>query len=87
MRCNQGCCFQDDFDDDETFDDFDEFDDEEEYTIPCPYCGIEIYEDAELCPHCGSYIIDEHIPSQPAWIIWTAVILLVLILTGFTCLL
>ena len=96
MRCNQGYCSRNEFDDDDLFGEFDEIayeDEEEEYveeedTIPCPYCSVEIYEDTEMCPHCGSYIMDdERQPSYPAWIIWTALILLALIFTGFTCLL
>ena len=83
------CCDQDEFEgefgeDDEMFDEFDA----EEDTDPCPYCGIEIHEDSEICPYCGSYIIvEESRPPRPTWIFWTALILLVLILTGFTCLL
>jgi len=66
-----------------------ELDDEmEAETDPCPYCGIEIYEDSEICPYCGSYIImEEGRPAYPAWVFWTALILLALILGGFTCLL
>ena len=88
MRCNHGCYSRDEFDDDdEAFDEFDEFSGEEEYTIPCPYCSVEIYEDTEMCPHCGSYILDEDIPSSRSWVFWTALILLALIFAGFTCLL
>ena len=35
----------------------DNYDEVEE--IPCPYCGKPVYEQAELCPHCESYISDE----------------------------
>ncbi len=55
-------------------------------TVPCPYCGDDIYDDAEVCPHCGSYIIpDEKSTGRPVWIVWTALILLALILMGYTC--
>jgi predicted RNA-binding Zn-ribbon protein involved in translation (DUF1610 family) len=30
--------------------------DEENLTETCPSCGMEIYEDAVRCPHCGDYI-------------------------------
>jgi hypothetical protein len=37
-------------------------------TIPCPYCGREIYEDSPRCPHCGQYISAEDAPpSRPQW--------------------
>ena len=87
-HCNRGCCNDnelDDFDGDDAMSD--EFDGEGEDTIPCPYCAVEIYEDAEVCPHCGSYIMEENRPSCPAWVLWTALILLALILSGFTQLL
>ena len=88
MRCSQGCCIRDEFDDDgEACGEFEEFSGEDENAIPCPYCRVEIYEDTELCPHCGSYIIDEDVPSTPTWVFWTALILLALIFSGFTCLL
>ena len=78
------CCYQDEFDDeeDEVFDEFNA----EEATDPCPYCGLEIHEDADVCTYCGSFILDESRPSQPKWVLWTALILLALILCGFTCL-
>ena len=78
------CCNQDEFDDE--YESFGEFE-SEEATEPCPYCGIEIHEDADVCTYCGSFILDENRPSQPKWILWTVLILLALILGGFTCLL
>ena len=68
---------------------FEEYDenDEENDTLPCPYCGELIFEDAEVCPECGNFIVDEDRPSRPNWVLWTAVVLLILILTGYTCLL
>jgi hypothetical protein len=40
-------------------------------TMPCPYCGETIYDDAPQCPHCGQYILADDIRSQrqPWWII------------------
>ena len=37
------------------------FDDEPE-EMPCPYCGEPVYEQAEICPHCRSYINLEDAP-------------------------
>ena len=31
-------------------------DDEMTETVPCPECGVEIYEDAVRCPACGNYV-------------------------------
>jgi hypothetical protein len=58
--------------DDESWDepDFDGPDDDSD-TVPCPYCGAEMYEDAPRCPQCGQYISAEDAPAgrKPAWII------------------
>jgi len=32
-------------------------DDDESVTLPCPSCGAEVYEDADICPVCGEFII------------------------------
>ncbi|MEN6450071.1 MAG: hypothetical protein ABFC96_06245 [Thermoguttaceae bacterium] len=46
-------------------------DDEEGETVPCRYCGAEIYEDSVRCPRCGAYISEEDSPASPKpwWII------------------
>jgi hypothetical protein len=48
-----------------------DYGDEDDSTIPCPYCGKEMYEDSPRCPHCGQYISDEDTPPNrtPWWII------------------
>ena len=53
-------------------------DDEADATIPCPYCGREMYEDAPRCPHCGQYISEEDAPPgrSPWWIILGVVLCL-----------
>jgi hypothetical protein len=40
-------------------------------TVPCPYCGEEIYEDAVRCPGCGNYLSEEDRPAgrKPWWLI------------------
>jgi uncharacterized membrane protein YvbJ len=30
--------------------------DEDDYTIDCPHCGAEIYDEAQQCPSCSQYI-------------------------------
>ena len=61
----------DDWDDGYDADPFDLEDDEEEPTLPCPYCGEEIHEDAQRCPSCGEYVSSEDRPAarKPWWII------------------
>lgn len=51
--------------------------------ILCPYCKREISEDAQRCPHCGSYTSDADAPrpSRPWWW-WVALgLILVLLIT------
>lgn len=43
--------------------------DDDDYTVECPECGTDVYEDAEQCPACGNYIV--HSTSvwsgRPSW--------------------
>ena len=42
---------------------------------PCPYCRKPVYEHAEICPHCRSYISREEAPRRvPRWF-WIGIIL------------
>lgn len=52
--------------------------------VPCPYCNREISEEAERCPHCGSYVShsDAPKPARPWWW-WVALALLVLLLIAW----
>jgi hypothetical protein len=55
---------------------YDDEDDLEE-TVPCPYCGAAVYEDAERCPRCENYISREDAPSRtPLWVKLTALVCL-----------
>ena len=57
-----------------------EVDEEEEEagvgTVPCPYCHRQVYDQAERCPYCESYISQEDVPAEskrnPWWIIFGA---------------
>lgn len=67
--------------DDEDEDIDDDYPDEadEDATIPCPHCGVDIYDDAERCPECGRYLSREEVGSrQPRWFIIAAVICLII---------
>lgn len=51
--------------------------DDELDTVPCPYCGAEIYAEADVCPECGSFVFPEEIRTRkPNWILWTAWLLI-----------
>ena len=71
----------DDFPDDESEFDDDREDpdwpdeDDEETTVPCPYCGREIYDEVLQCPHCENYLSAEDSPpaQKPWWLILGAV--------------
>jgi len=57
-----------DFDSDE---DDSDLEDDDEPTVDCPYCGAEILEEAQRCPHCGEYLSREDAPleKKPWWIL------------------
>lgn len=56
--------------------DLDRFGDE---LIPCPSCGRSLYDQAEVCPHCGELI--ERPPARmPAWAIAVVGVMIGLIL-------
>jgi predicted nucleic acid-binding Zn ribbon protein len=69
-----------DDEEDEAWDPEDEGDDAGD-TVPCPYCGAAIYDDAVRCPKCGEYLSDEErtTAGRPTWVIVTAL----LVLAGF----
>jgi hypothetical protein len=78
------------------YDDEDEPDDDDESpyeddggdddpTMPCPYCGADVYDDAVRCPACEQYLSDEERTSvnQRPWVVVTAVFLLALTLWAY----
>ena len=59
-------------------------DDEFPDYVPCPFCGEQIYEGAEVCPECGSYISEETLPPQrPAWAVTVVIVGLVVFGIGW----
>jgi hypothetical protein len=70
-------------DDDDWDDDVEDWDqDNEQETYPCPYCGEDVYEDAERCPNCDKYISDEDAPTtrKPLWFVVALVLALAMLL-------
>jgi hypothetical protein len=65
------------YDDREPWEDDEEGDD----TVPCPYCGKDVYEGAERCPYCAHYLSQEDAPArrQPWWIIFGALAVLAVV--------
>jgi len=45
--------------------------DDDEPTVPCPYCGREIHEEAPRCPYCENYLSSVDAPPQrkPWWLV------------------
>lgn len=77
------------YDDDDELDDdpdapdaFDRDENEDSVdTIPCPKCGKPIYENAEICHKCGSYVSrEESAQHKPIWMIATVITLVVVLL-------
>ena len=52
-------------------DDPDDFDE----TVPCPYCRKPVHEQAEICHHCGRYIVEADAPRGYPWWVWVGLIL------------
>jgi hypothetical protein len=53
-------------------------------TVGCPFCGREISELADVCPHCGNFVHGEDAPGRgkPLWVIVVVAALLVAMLYG-----
>ena len=48
----------------------DEWDDDSAVELPCPSCGEPVYEEADVCPHCGDFITPGRRPAGanvPRW--------------------
>jgi hypothetical protein len=52
--------------------------DDEAATIPCPHCRRPVYEEAQKCEHCGSYLSDaEPTRFRPWWMIAGFILVLI----------
>jgi predicted nucleic acid-binding Zn ribbon protein len=56
-------------------DEADQDEDDAPAEVECPYCRMPVSEDADLCPHCRSFISLEDAPrrARAPWI-WLAVV-------------
>ena len=75
-----------DEDDEDSWGVDDEVDEDDDVdTMPCPYCGAAIYDDAVRCPKCDQYLSDEDrtTTNQPRWIIVTALVVLVALVWAY----
>ena len=56
-----------------------------EQTAPCPYCQRPVYDDAERCPACGSYLSVEDAgrPARRPWWMVAGVLLCLAVLLGW----
>lgn len=52
----QGPDGQDEKDDPQDID-LEELDGDETPTVLCPNCGLEVYDDADQCAHCGHWVV------------------------------
>ena len=65
---------------DESF--LEEDDQLDEPTVDCPFCGLEIHEEAQRCPGCEQYVSDADYRQshKPLWIVVTVILCLIAIL-------
>jgi uncharacterized membrane protein YvbJ len=59
-------------------------------TVACPHCGKAVYLDSVRCPQCAQYINEEeselaapHKSHLPGWALFTAILLIVVLLFGW----
>jgi len=72
----------DDLNDDDEDEEYIPDDEDEETTMPCPKCGAAVYDDAEWCPNCETYISEEDPETFQSGIpMWAKVTALVLLFT------
>jgi len=63
--------------------DMDDPSDDSPETIPCPYCHKPVYEQAEVCPHCRSYIVEGYEDSdKPARLDFAKIVAAILLILG-----
>ena len=64
-----------------------EFEDSDDQvdTIACRNCHIEIYDEAERCPHCGEYVSAGTSPfaSKPFWVRCLMVMIIIFLIAAF----
>lgn len=52
--------------------------------IPCNECKRPVSELADRCQHCGHYIIRRSAAlAMPTWLVFTAIVLIVLLILGW----
>ncbi len=54
------------------------YDDDGPPTVSCPYCKADMFEDADCCPACGTYLSREDAPPAKNSVPWWILIMLAL---------
>ena len=74
----------DDLDDENAVEDADD-----ETVITCLHCGEDVFDDAEQCPACGSWIVRDRrasLAGKPSWFVVLGLVgVLLAILTWIVC--
>jgi predicted nucleic acid-binding Zn ribbon protein len=75
-------------DDTELPDESDLDDTDEDETQPCLFCGQPVYEQADVCPHCGNFIsFEDSSPTAqrryPLWILIGLLLALAVMVLGW----
>ena len=48
--------------------------------VECPYCGKQMIEEAEICPHCRNFVSSEDAPRhRPRWLVAGVVVCVVIV--------
>lgn len=56
-------------------------DEEDDYTVPCPHCGEDIFDDVDQCPYCRQYLSSADFKKRlPTWVVIVIVLTIVSLL-------
>jgi hypothetical protein len=88
QRKGDAVAYDDEEDDEAYLDDSEEIGDDDldvggddSETLPCPECGKPVYEQADRCPICGSFIIGGNpTQRQPRWVLVVVIVMILVVL-------
>jgi predicted nucleic acid-binding Zn ribbon protein len=86
---------QDDRDDEDIGDhedpdpsDQDAEDDPDAMTVPCPHCGADVFDEADICPRCGNFMLQDEVKRsrrpRSLWLLVGVIVCLAVVLLVWT---
>jgi endogenous inhibitor of DNA gyrase (YacG/DUF329 family) len=61
-------------------------DDPDAMTVPCPHCGADVFDEADVCPRCGNFIVHGEASSKrpSVWLLVGVIVCLAAVLLVWT---